>query len=209
MRRLVLGLLVVVLDLRLEGFDLLVDGVGWIVVVGALGELVRPVPGLRGARAIAVAAAVLSVADLLHPVRTAVDDPSGDGSMTTNTTAVVDPVGLQGALAAGYAALCVVFLVQVCLALAATAAEQAQAGLAARLRTAAVVTAAVQGTAVVLGATAVLGGGPGPVPQLWWLWLGLAVGGFLTTTWVLVSLWRLRTWPLLLALSDTAVRARG
>lgn len=204
-----LGLLVVVLDLRVQGFDVLVDGVGWIVVVGALGELRHAVPGTGAARLVAVLAAVLSVADLLHPTRTVVEDPLGDGSMTTSTTAVLDPVGLQGALATAYEALCVVFLVQVCLLLAAAAARAQEHRTARHLQTVAVVTAVVQGAAVVVGvialdpSAATAAATPGGV----WLVLLLAVGGFLTAAWVLVSLWRLRTWPLLTFPSDTAVRA--
>ncbi len=207
-RRLVLGLVVVVADLRVEGFDLLVDTVGWVVVLGALAHLARVVPEVRTARAVAVLAAVLSVADLLHPTRTAVEDLTGDGALTTSTTTVVEPVGLQGALTAGYAALCVAFLVLLCLALAVAAAREGRAQTATRLRTVAWTTAALQGGAVVLGAVSQLTGtdAPGAGPELVALALLLAVGGFATAVWVLVTLWGLRTWPLLVSPSDSAVR---
>lgn len=208
-RRLVLGLLVVVLDLRLQGFDLLVDAVGWVVVVGALAHLASAVPGLRAVRAVALLAAVLSLADLLHPTRTTVEDVFGDGSTTTSTTAVVAPDGLQGALAWGYEALCVVFLVQVCLALASAASQEQHPQVASRLRTVAAVTGVVQGADVLLGGVALLTGGEAldGAPELVWTGLLLAVGSLLTTAWVLVSLWRVRTWPLLTSPSDTALRA--
>lgn len=119
-RRLVFGLLLVVVDLRLQGFDVVVDAVGWIVVVGALGQL-------RHLRVVAV------------------------------TTAVVQGTGVV-------------------------------LGVVLQLTTGATAPALEGGSAVV------------------WLAIALAVGGFLTTVWVLVTLWRLRTWPLLVAPSDTAVR---
>ncbi|WP_187279780.1 hypothetical protein [Quadrisphaera setariae] len=207
--KLVLGLLVVVLDLRLQGFDLLVDAVGWVVVVGALAHLASAVPGLRAARAVALLAAVLSLADLLHPTRTTTEDVFGDGSTTTSTTAVVAPDGLQGALAWGYEALCVVFLVQVCLVLASAASQEQHPQVASRLRTVAAVTGVVQGADVLLGGVALLTGWEAldGAPELVWTGLLLAVGGLLTTAWVLLSLWRLRTWPLLSSPSDTALRA--
>lgn len=209
-RRLVLGLLVVVVDLRLQGFDVLVDAVGWIVVVGAVGQLSGAVPGLRRARVVAVLAGVLSLADLLHPTRTTVDDPFGDGSTTTSTTSAVAPDGLQGGLVAAYAALCVVFLVLVCLAMAAAASRGGQQEVVPPLPNAALVSAVVQGAAVLVGILSMVDGGSpvtaaadlGPVGLL------LSLAGFVSVVWVLVLLWGLRVWPLLLAPSDTAVRPR-
>ncbi|MEU4703566.1 hypothetical protein [Nonomuraea dietziae] len=58
-----LGLLIVALDLRLNGFDLLMDVIGWVVVVAALGRVGHP--AFHGARVAAVAAAVVSVTELM------------------------------------------------------------------------------------------------------------------------------------------------
>ena len=86
------GLLLVLLDLRLSGFDVLPDVLGWLVAVRGLGRLVRLDPSFWLTRACAGVASVLSLTDLVHPQRTTTD---GVGS---TTTAVVPPEGLQAVL---------------------------------------------------------------------------------------------------------------
>ena len=64
----VAGLLLVVLDLRISGFDLLLDPLGWLLAVGSLGRLVPLEGTFARARWAAVLAGVLSVADVARPV---------------------------------------------------------------------------------------------------------------------------------------------
>lgn len=106
--RIALGLLLVLLDLRVQGLDVVPDVVGWVLVVLGLSQLVARCPALAPCRAAAVVAGALSLADLVHPTRTTT---TGDDSSTT-TTAAVPPDGLQGLLAFGsmMAALVVVVL---------------------------------------------------------------------------------------------------
>lgn len=60
-----LGLLVVSVDLTLNGFDLIVDALGWFLVVVALDRLVRQAhPAFLPARAAAVVAAGISLMEL-------------------------------------------------------------------------------------------------------------------------------------------------
>jgi hypothetical protein len=96
--RIALGLLVVLLDLRLEGFDALPDVLGWVLVVVGLGELLPVCVRLAPARSAAVVAGGLSLADLVHPTRTTT---TGDPAFPNTTTAVVPPEGLQGLLSLG------------------------------------------------------------------------------------------------------------
>lgn len=59
------GLLVVLLDLRFDGFDVVMDPVGWAMVVAGLGRLRHRHPGLATARAAAMAAGVVSVVQVV------------------------------------------------------------------------------------------------------------------------------------------------
>jgi hypothetical protein len=83
-----LGLALVLLDLRLQGLDVLADPLGWLVVVVGLSRLAAQDRRFAWARWSAVPAGLLSVADLVHPSVTA------EGS-----TRHVAPGGLQGLLA--------------------------------------------------------------------------------------------------------------
>ena len=75
----VAGLLVVLLDLRVAGVDLLLDPVGWLIVLRA----VRRVPVAREwshrVRWAAAVSALLSLVDVLHPVGRGGADASHDG----------------------------------------------------------------------------------------------------------------------------------
>ena len=104
-----LGLALALLDLRVSGFDVLPDVVGWVVALGGLSRLVRLDPRFARTRSWSLLAALLSFADVVHPQVTR----SVDGFTTTSTVA---PGGLQGWLVAGYG--CTVAVVAVLLSLA-------------------------------------------------------------------------------------------
>ena len=111
----VAGLLIVLFDLRVSGFDLLLDPVGWLVVVGGLRRLPLSGPWSRRVQVAAIASGVLSPVDIVHPV--------GRGG------ADVTPAGLQGIVQEGYGIVVTVMLVLLALALrdAARTADDARA----------------------------------------------------------------------------------
>ncbi|MFI6319491.1 hypothetical protein ACIBG8_18305 [Nonomuraea sp. NPDC050556] len=61
-----LGLLIAAIDLRLNGFDLIVDAIGWFIVLQALDQLTRQVhPAFLPARTAALVAGLVSLTDLV------------------------------------------------------------------------------------------------------------------------------------------------
>jgi hypothetical protein len=124
------GLFAVLLDVRIEGFDVAVDTVGWIVVVAALGRLVPLLPRVGAARACAVVAAALSLADVVHPLRTITEG----SELTLTTTVAVAPAGVQGAVVIAYVVTTTAFLLILCAALAAAARQRGDEPGARRLR---------------------------------------------------------------------------
>ena len=96
------------------GMVVLAGFVVMLLVATGLAALARRHPLLTTSGRVAVIAAVLSLADLVHPQRTVVE---GDERLATSTTSTVPPEGLQGLLVAGYLATSVVLLVLLSLAL--------------------------------------------------------------------------------------------
>ena len=107
---LALGYVMALLDLRAQGFDLLLDVIGWLLVVLALSRLHAPSRLFVSARTTAVVAGILSLADLMQPLETV---PNGTGT----TTRAVQPDGLQGIGVMAYGIAMVVFAVLLSLAL--------------------------------------------------------------------------------------------
>lgn len=61
-----LGLLIAAVDLRLNGFDLIVDAIGWFIALGALDQLGRQVhPAFVPARNAALVAGLVSLTELV------------------------------------------------------------------------------------------------------------------------------------------------
>ena len=115
-----LGYVLALLDMRVQGFDVLLDAVGWLLVVAGLSRLPVPSPLFVRARITAVVAGVLSLADLVQPLETVA---SGTGT----TTRAVQPDGLQGVGVMVYGAAMVVFAVLLSLAVREAARAQADA----------------------------------------------------------------------------------
>lgn len=102
------GLALVFADLRVPGVDVLPDVLGWVVVVMGLSRLDRV--DVRRTRTAAVVSAVLSLAELVHPVETTA---TAGGS----STATVEPTGLQGLAVLGYTATTILAAMLLSLAL--------------------------------------------------------------------------------------------
>lgn len=136
------GLLLVVLDLRVPGVDVLPDVLGWVVVVLGLSRLLLPGPLVLRTRTAALVCAVLSVADLSLPVAT---ESSGlaDGGPVISTTVTAAPQGVQAVLVSGYSLAFSVALVLLSLALRTRAAQAGDAAAATLLARFAVFHAAV------------------------------------------------------------------
>jgi hypothetical protein len=102
--RFVLGFLVVLLDLRFNGFDVLPDVVGWILVLLGLGPLLRRSGWFQLAAGAAVLELVVSVAELTQP---ATELPALVDSVATTvllfavTSGVIAGVGSREVRAAG------------------------------------------------------------------------------------------------------------
>ena len=120
-----LGLLLVLLDLRIGGFDVLADVVGWVVAASGLARLTELDRRFGGARAAAVASGVLSLADLVQPQRTITTG-------STTTTVGGTPDGWLGVVDTCYSVAMVVAAVLLCLALRDRAREHAEPELAMR-----------------------------------------------------------------------------
>ncbi len=105
-----LGFLLVLIDLRTPGLDVVPDPLGWVFVVAGLSRLARLDPRFRRVRQVAVLSGLLSLADLVHPVLT---QTTGAGT----TSAAVEPSGIQGWLVTGYIAADVVTAVLLSLAI--------------------------------------------------------------------------------------------
>jgi hypothetical protein len=105
-----LGFLLVLIDLRTPGLDVVPDPLGWVFVVAGLSRLARLDPRFRRVRQVAVLSGLLSLADLVHPVLT---QTTGAGT----TSAAVEPSGIQGWLVTGYIAADVITAVLLSLAI--------------------------------------------------------------------------------------------
>jgi hypothetical protein len=105
----VLGYVLALLDMRVQGFDVLADVIGWLLVVVGLSRVPEQSRLFGLARVAAVGAGVLSLSDLVHPVRTVA---TGGGT----TTSAVQPEGVQGVGVLGYAIAMAVFAVLLSLA---------------------------------------------------------------------------------------------
>ena len=142
-----LGLALVLLDLRISGFDVVPDVLGWLLAIGGLGRLAPLAARFRTARGWAVGCAVLSLADLVQPQ---VTTTGPDGS---TTTAAASPDGLLGWVVAGYGVAAVVVAVLVSLAVRDVARRHGDTRLAERFTTFATLHVALG--AVLLAGTAV------------------------------------------------------
>ena len=130
-----LGLLVVVLDLRVSGTDLLVDLVGWMVVVTGLTRLALLDRRFSAVRRWAYACVPLSLVDLNHPPATS--DETGVA------TAPVPPEDALGEVTSLYGIATTVTVVLLGLALRDRARRHDEPGLAARFHLIAVLQAAL------------------------------------------------------------------
>ena len=115
---LALGYVLALLDFCVPGFDVLLDVVGWLLVVLALSRLHAQSTLFVRTRVTAVVAGVLALADLVHPLETI---STGAGT----TTRAVQPDGLQGVLVSLYGVAVVVFAVLLSLAVHEAARAQA------------------------------------------------------------------------------------
>jgi len=105
-----LGLVLALLDLRISGFDLLPDVVGWVVAVNGLSRLSRLDGRFGPALRWALLTAVLSLADVVRTQVTTTTD-------TMTTTSDAAPAGLHGWLVTAYGLAGVVVVVLLSLAL--------------------------------------------------------------------------------------------
>jgi hypothetical protein len=103
------GYVLALLDMRVQGFDVMLDALGWLLVVVGLSRLHRTSPLFARTRVAAVVAGVLSLADLVQPLETV---STGTGT----TTRAVQPDGLQGVAVTVYGVAMVVFAVLLSLA---------------------------------------------------------------------------------------------
>lgn len=186
-----LGLLVVLLDFRIAGFDVLADVVGWVLVVSGLGRLSQLDRRFAGARGAAVLSGLLSLADLVHPQRT-----TTTGSSTT--TAAVSPDGWHGVVVSCYGVAMVVVVVLLCLALRDRAREHVEPELAARFGLFAVLHVLLGSVVLVLSLVALSFGaegritpqGPAAALALLFVLVGLAM-----EAWFIATLAGARTRP--------------
>ncbi len=105
-----LGLVLALLDLRISGFDVLPDVLGWCVAVSGLSRLTRLDGRFGPALRCALLTAVLSLSDLVRGQVTTTTD-------TMTTTSDAAPAGLHGWLVTGYGVAGVVVVVLLSLAL--------------------------------------------------------------------------------------------
>jgi len=124
-RRVLWGVLVVVVDVNLNGFDVFVDLVGWLMVVSGLGILRVLHPAFAKARAWAIVLALLSVLDLGWLETQYVVRQSGNVTYSWDRLWPVRVLQLLGGLAVGWL---------VCRGVAGRAMEQALPELARRAR---------------------------------------------------------------------------
>ena len=117
------GLLLVIVDFRVPGLDVVPDPVGWALVAVGLSRLPSPDNTAVAARVAAVVTALLSLAELSLPVATETSGPVDGAGPVTSTTAVADPEGLQAILVSTYSFAFSVTLVLLTLALRTRAAR--------------------------------------------------------------------------------------
>jgi hypothetical protein len=136
------GLLLAVLDVRVPGLDALPDVLGWVLVVVGLSRLPLPGAPVLRTRTVALVCAVLSLADLVLPVRTVSQGDPQSGPVST-TTATAQPEGVQALLLSAYSVATTVAIVLLSLALRARAAQSGDARAARTLGVFAVLHAVV------------------------------------------------------------------
>ena len=113
---LALGLAIGMLDFRLNGFDVVPDAIGWIVVCVALSRLRGCGAGFGAAALSAGVAGMLSFADLQQARFDTVHD---DGPLSTvSTTTFGPPVGVHGVMLALYQLAVALTFALVCRAMA-------------------------------------------------------------------------------------------
>jgi hypothetical protein len=183
-RRIALGLLVVWLDVRVAGWDLLPDPVGWLVVVLGLRVLVTADPRLRTALWGAVVVGVLSVAGVVVPVE---------------AQRVAEPTGVQGLLTAvaGVGGSLVVAALAARLARAAVAGDVRDDAVTwVRVRVGWLVLAMAEAVVLVAVVVAEAGGGATGLENLAPLVLVTSFGGLAlaVVTFVLLRRHALRPW---------------
>jgi hypothetical protein len=127
------GLVLVLADVRVPGVDALPDALGWVLVALGLSRLPEPGAPVLRTRVAALVCGVLSLADLVLPVRTTPEGDPGSGPVST-TTAVAQPEGVQALLVSAYAVTATVALVLLSLALSARAARDGDTAAATALR---------------------------------------------------------------------------
>ena len=102
--RLVVGYLLVLVDLRIDGFDLVPDLVGWALVLWALVPLTRRSDWFRLALVAAVVELVLSLVEVRQPVgglALLVDVGAGAAFIFAVVTGIIATVGREEVRAAG------------------------------------------------------------------------------------------------------------
>ena len=147
-----LGLALVLADFRLQGLDVLADPLGWVVAVAGLSRLASRDRCLAWSVGIGIAAGVLSVADVVHPVVTV------DG-----TSREVDPSGLQGVMSDLAALLSLVVALLLSLAIRELARRHGDAALARRFTGFAVFHAAAGAVLSLVGSALLLLSEPVPL----------------------------------------------
>ncbi len=171
----VAGLLLVFLDLRPRGFDVLLDPVGWVVTAAGLRRLREYGDWFPTAAFAAWVSALFALPDMLYPVRAA--------------RAVAAPQGLQGLLVAAYDLVTVVAVVLVAVAVWSAATEARETDAARRFRTLAVALAVVPGLSAIAGLATI---DVAPDAALVTLLVVLVLAGRLVIAWFVVELFRRR-----------------
>ncbi len=185
----VAGLLVELLDLRLGGFDVLPDPVGWVVAASGLCRLGAYGDWFGTAALAAVVTALFALPDMIHPTRVIESDVGGAVSTTTKAG---PPVGLQGVLVAAYGVATVVAVVLIAVAVASAARDAHEGAEAQRFRVLAVALAALPGVAAAAAFALVDGAPSGGVAALV---LILVLAGLPVHAWFLLALYHRRGAP--------------
>ncbi|PWJ46981.1 hypothetical protein SAMN06264364_14318 [Quadrisphaera granulorum] len=195
------GLVLDLADLRLGSFDVLPDVVGLALVLLGLKDLSAHLPGLRRAKQVAMVAAVLSLADLVHPLRTTTEVA---GEMTTSVTAAGEPIGLWG-LASGLHDVAVTLLIILVCRAVARAARDGGAVTVAEIFGRLVLWNTLLLVAELLATAAGLALGE-EATELAVVVLPVVIAGVALSIWTLVRLWGLREGP---PLASSSAQPRG